>query len=616
MASLRDWLLGGCLCGFGAVAACGSSARGADEVEPAQQGGVGGEGGAVGDAPADDGGRGSEVSLAGEGGIGSEVSLAGAAGTGTTPELPEIVASPTPGTFVDVVKVELGSSAAGLTLRCTVDGSQPEATSSAECGELELSRSTGVRAIAVDESGLVRAAGYFPYIKLEADVADFSSRMPIVVLWSSTDPVPPQKTKEYASFSLTTFDAALASTDGENRWPAPATTWARAGIRIRGSSSANFPKRPWKVETWRALADKDDKVSVLGMPPQSDWVLLAPLEFDRSLLRNSLAFALSNDVGRYAPRTRHAEVFVAGEGASLSMAHYVGIYEVVEQIKTDPKRVAITPLKPTDVEGAALTGGYLWKVDRLAADEKGFFAGTAGGAFDFQQPFVLDDPDDLEIAPEQRAYLSNYLDQVGEALAADDFVNPATGLHYDELIDVTSFIDHNILNVLAKNPDAFRLSAFMHKERGGKVVAGPLWDFDRTMGCSSDVRAESPLGWDVSDVSDASNAFDVGFYRGLFSDPEFTAKYWARWQTLLAGPLSPSAVAARVDEIAAQLDATSVERNFKRWSYYAPRASHQNELTLLKQWLAERQEWLTQCLELPDPRDCAATSAAANHSKG
>ncbi len=608
MASFRDWLLGGCLCGFGAVAACGSSARAPHDVEPAQQGGVGGEGGVTG---------GAARAPANEAGLGSEVSLAGAAGKVPTPELAEIQATPTPGTFVDVVKVELALStnAAGLTLLCTVDGSPPVATSSAECGELELSRSVGVRAIAVDESGLVHAAGYFPYVKLEADVAAFSSRMPIVVLWSSTAPVPSQKTKEYASFSLTTFDAASTSPDGVNRWPAPATTWARAGIRIRGSSSAKFPKKPWKVETWRALADKDEQVSVLGMPPQSDWVLLAPLEFDRSLLRNSLAFALSNDVGRYAPRTRHAEVFVAGDGASISMAHYVGIYEVVEQIKPDPKRVAITPLKPKDVEGAAVTGGYLWKVDRLAADEKGFFAGTAGGAFDFQQPFVFDDPNDLEIAPQQRAYLSSYLDEAAEALAADDFVNPATGLHYDELVDVASFIDHNILNVLAKNPDAFRFSAFMHKDRGGKVVAGPLWDFDRTMGCSTDVRAASPVGWDASDVSDASNAFDVGFYRGLFSDPEFTAKYWARWQTLLAGALSASAVAARVDEIAAELDATSVERNFKRWSYYAPRVSHPDELVLLKQWLAERQQWLAQCLELPDPRDCAATSAVAHHSE-
>ncbi|HEX2876865.1 MAG TPA: CotH kinase family protein, partial [Polyangiaceae bacterium] len=334
-----------------------------------------------------------------------------------------------------------------------------------------------------------------------------------------------------------------------------------------------------------------------------------------ALLRNSLAFALSNDMGRYAPRTRHAEVFVVGAGASVSMAHYVGVYEVVEQIKPDPQRVAITPLKPTDVAGAAVTGGYLWKVDRLGTGESGFVAGNAGGAFDFQQPFVFDDPNDLDIAPQQRAYLSSYLDEVAEALVADDFVNPTTGLHYDELIDVTSFIDHHILNVLAKNPDAFRLSAFMHKDRGDKVVAGPLWDFDRTMGCSSDVRAASPLGWDDSGASDASKAFDVGFYRGLFSDPEFTAKYWARWQTLLAGPLSESAVADRVDEIAAQLDATAVERNFERWSYYAPRVSHQNELTLLKQWLAERQQWLAQCLELPDPRDCAATSATTNHSE-
>jgi CotH kinase protein/Chitobiase/beta-hexosaminidase C-terminal domain len=557
------------------------------------------QGGAFAEAPAGDGGLGGELSVAGEGGMGA------------VPGPPELVATPTPGTFVDVVKIELSLStdAPELTLRCTVDGSLPVATSSPECDELELTRSTGVRAIAVDERGLIRAAGYFPYIKLEADVAAFSSRMPIALLWSPTDPVPPSKTDDYASFSLTTFDAAATATDGMNRWPAPATAWTRAGIRIRGSSSASFPKRPWKLETWGPLGDEDDKISVLGMPRQSDWVLIAPLEFDRALMRNSLAFALSNDIGRYAPRTRHAELFVVGGGASVKMAHYVGIYEVVEQIKPDPERVAIKRVKPTDVTGAAVTGGYLWKVDRLSGEESGFVAGTAGGAFDFQQPFVFDDPNDLEVAPQQRAYLSSFLDEVAEALVDDDFVNPTTGLHYGDLIDVGSFIDHQILNVLAKNPDAFRLSAFMHKDRGGKVFAGPLWDFDRTMGCSSDVRASSPLGWDASGASDASDVFDVGFYRGLFSDPAFTAKYWARWQELLEGPLSAAAVADRVDQIAAELDAAAVERNFKRWSLYAPRGSFQNELTLLKQWLDERQQWIAQCLTLPDPRDCVAAPA-------
>jgi hypothetical protein len=611
VASLRDWLLGGCFLGFTAVTACDGSGDGREsdggggDISPTLQGGGAGEGGVLaGSSASGEGGfnrGGAFAEAGGEGGLGE-------GGMAPAPGPPELVATPTPGTFVDVVQVELSLStdAPGLTLRCTVDGSLPVATSSPECGELELSRSTGVRAIAVDERGLIRAAGYFPYIKLEADVADFSSRLPIAVLWSSSDPVPPSKTEEYASFSLATFDAAATATDGMNRWPGAATASTRAGIRIRGSSSASFPKRPWKVETWGPLRDEDDKVSLLGMPRQSDWVLLAPLDFDRTLMRNSLAFALSNDIGRYAPRTRHAEVFVVGEGASVSMAHYVGIYEVVEQIKPDPARVAITRLKPTDIGGAAVTGGYLWKVDRLSGDENGFVAGTAGGAFDFQQRFVFDDPNELEVAPQQREYLSTFLDEVAEALVADDFANPKTGLHYDDLIDVGSFIDHQILNVLAKNPDGLRLSAFMHKDRGGKVFAGPLWDFDRTMGCSSDFRASSPLGWDDSAGSDAADVFDFGFYRGLFSDPTFAAKYWARWRALLKGPLSPAAVAARVDQIAAQLDAAAVERNFKRWSSYAPRVSHQNELTLLKQWLAERQQWIAQCLALPDPRDCAA----------
>ncbi len=613
MASLRDWLWGSCVFVLGVATACGGGADTRGELRPPEHAGGAGDGGALLEPPAGEGGfnQGGELPKPGvsDGGLGGAVLPDSDGGTGTepTPAPPELVATPAPGTFVGAVKVELALSTdvPGLSVRCTVDGSLPAATSP-ECGELLLSRSTGVRAVAVDERGITRAVGYFPYVELEADVAEFASRMPIALLWSAVDPAPMSKVDEYASFSLITFDAASSATDGLNRWPGSATSSTRAGIRLRGSSSAKFPKRPYKLETWGPLRDDDDKVSVLGMPRQSDWILLAPLEFDRALMRNSLAFALSNDIGRYAPRSRHAELFVVGDGASVSMAHYVGVYEVVEKIKPDPQRVPISRVKPTDIAGAPLTGGYLWKVDRLDVGEEGFVAGTAGGAFDFEQPFIFDDPNELEVAPQQRAYLSSFLDEAAEALAAEDFVHPQTRLPYDELIDVGSFVDHHILNVLAKNPDAFRLSAFMHKDREGKVFAGPLWDLDRTMGCSSDVRAASPLGWDASDTSDASAVFDVGFYRGLFSDPAFTARYWERWQELLAGPLSVAAVAARIDELAAQLDADAVTRNFARWSYYGPRSSFQNELALLKQWLGERQQWIAECLKLPDPRDCTA----------
>jgi hypothetical protein len=52
----------------------------------------------------------------------------------------------------------------------------------------------------------------------------------------------------------------------------------------------------------------DRDVSLLKMPEDSDWILYAPYNFDRALMRNAFVYELSNQLGRYAVRTRFCEV--------------------------------------------------------------------------------------------------------------------------------------------------------------------------------------------------------------------------------------------------------------------------------------------------------------------
>jgi hypothetical protein len=152
-----------------------------------------------------------------------------------------------------------------------------------------------------------------------------------------------------------------------------------------------------------------------------------------------------------------------------------------------------------------------------------------------------------------------------------------------------------------------RLSGFFYKDRAGLLAAGPVWDFDRTMGCASDARASDPTWWDASnETSDTTFMFDHGLYGGLFDDPAFRAAYFLRMGELLAdpgGPLAPSSTHALVDGWAAQL-AEPQARNFARWSDYAPRGSFDNEVQILKDWLSARHSWMSDCLALPDPMAC------------
>ena len=96
-------------------------------------------------------------------------------------------------------------------------------------------------------------------------------------------------------------------------------------IEKRGNSSQWNDKAPYRFET----VDEDgenNNVSLLGMPEENDWVLYAPWQ-DKSMVRNILTYKLSNDIGRYAPRTKLVELYL-NDG-------YEGVYVLMEKIKRD-----------------------------------------------------------------------------------------------------------------------------------------------------------------------------------------------------------------------------------------------------------------------------------------
>lgn len=516
---------------------------------------------------------------------------------------PVLSVSPPPGIVDADVVVDLTVDDPTATIWYTLDDRPPvPGISPIWTGPITVDRSVVLRAAVETASGTDELTA--TWLRMDESLAGFSSNLPLVALWSHED-APEWKTELYTPYTVSTFEPAPG---GRTALPGSATLASRAGLKIRGSSSAWYPKHPYRLETWSTAADTDVDVELLGMAPEADWILAAPLDFDRALMRDPLMFALSNSIGRWAPRTQYVELFLADDGETVGMDDYAGVYVVTERIERDTDRVDITRLLPTDLLEPEVTGGYIFKEDRTGPGEAGFRAGTGNGTFSFQQPFVYVEPSEAEIMPEQADYLEFVLDDLGDALVSPGFVNPATGHHYSDLIDVDAWIDHHILNVLSKNPDGFRLSGYFHKDREGLIAAGPVWDFDRTMGCSSDSRAEDPEWWDASNItSDCTYVFQEGFWEGLFSDPAFRAQYFARWGQLLGNELSVATMHAQIDLLAAQVEEASV-RNYAEWSSYPPRGgSHAAEVQILKDWLAARHAWISGCLALPDPMTCEGT---------
>jgi len=299
-------------------------------------------------------------------------------------------------------------------------------------------------------------------------------------------------------------------------------------------------------------------------------------------MRNAFIFELSNQVGAYACRTRFCEVFLNSGGGVLSSDDYAGVYVFMERIKRGDDRVDIERLEPEDGEEPAITGGYIFKIDKPDPGKTVWSAGGQGSMY-----YVY--PAEEDITPAQSTWLRGYIDDFGVALNGADFADPVLG--YRPYLDSALSIDHHILNALPKNVDALRLSTFIHKPREGKLTFGPIWDFDRSME-STDGRDDA---WNTWDAPNGTQFFDYGWWNRLFMDGNFWQEWIDRWQELRDGTLSTTNIHAIIDTMAAEIEQAQV-RNFQKWTAVPPRTSWEWEVDHLKEWLASRAGWIDEQL--------------------
>ena len=219
-------------------------------------------------------------------------------------------------------------------------------------------------------------------------------------------------------------------------------------IEIRGHSSSNFPKKQFSIETQDELGENLN-IGLFGWPKENDWILHAPYS-DKTLLRNVLAYKMSDEMGHYAPRTKLCEVFINNK--------YEGVYVFTEKIKRDSGRVDISKLKKTDILDEEVTGGYIFKIDRKDDDNHNWISPYAPNNSPINSPqeelfLVTTYPKKDDIKFQQENYIEDFITQFETNLKSNNFDDPHLG--YSNFIDVNSFIDFFIVQEVSRNVDAY-----------------------------------------------------------------------------------------------------------------------------------------------------------------
>lgn len=349
-----------------------------------------------------------------------------------------------------------------------------------------------------------------------------------------------------------------------------------AKIRVRGYTSATAEKKSYNIKF-------DKKQEFMGMPKGKKWSLLAN-PFDKTLLRSAVGFEYGAAVGlAYSSEIRYCRLWLNGE--------YRGIYAVVEPIDIGEGRVEI------DDEN----WDFIVERNRTRTEEGVTYIKTNGGL-----RFEMSDPDEVS-AEDAEKYLK-VLNDIEAVVQTMDYGQ------YSQVIDVESFVNFYIFQEMIKDIDFARFSTRYYVS-GGILYAGPVWDFDLSMGNISGTYIESNYkrygnregyGNGSGDSAQGLWANTGDFYQWLCQDEYFMQLVKARWQELrpvTENLFRDNALGTNLIDRYMEAYLTDFKSNYTDagWAiswpltqleYHAPAADYEGNVEILRDWLQRRMAWL------------------------
>ena len=324
-------------------------------------------------------------------------------------------------------------------------------------------------------------------------------------------------------------------------------------VRGRGNSSFKMPKYGMKLEF-------TDKVSLLGMPKNRDWALVANFG-DKTHLRNYMMTRLSEWLGaKYTPRMQFVEVYLN--------RNYMGLYLLSETIKVGKNRVNIDENDTTFL---------LEKEDSKK----------------FDPPYVLTDnqyyyhiKSPKNPSPETEKLLKNHLNAF-ENFMEDYYLHRANEIK--NWLDVDDFLLFYWVQEYSKNEDGnYARSVFMTWKKGEPIHFGPLWDFDLAFGNASREQNQNPEDWYI-------RKYRLNYYIMQNSVvKEAALDYWNNHRKTFKALIDSIPVYRAIIEKAIDNEYRRwpVIGNTENWALKDPYDSYDEAVEVMTKWMKKRYQWI------------------------
>lgn len=314
------------------------------------------------------------------------------------------------------------------------------------------------------------------------------------------------------TFTLYNADGTLAEEVGITTDKTTGKVTYPLTAKGRGNSSWTMAtgKKPYNLKF-------DKKIDLLGMGKAKSWCLIANW-VDTSYMRNYMAYSLASEMGMGTPDVQQVALCINGK--------FEGLYALTEKVGLNEFRTEIPESGADhDVNGDGVVSEIILESDSRAYEngEPGAFT-SKGGVY-----FVPKDPDPVDMGAQE---LTEIQKEMNEAEA-----HILSGENYKDYIDVASWVDTYIINELAKNPDfgfgyqPCYSSSYLYFREGGKVYAGPVWDFDIGFGRNKydNMPAE---GYRPTASPEGMLTANTKYYKELIEKTDFMEYVMARWKDL------------------------------------------------------------------------------------
>ncbi|MBD5548946.1 MAG: hypothetical protein HDQ97_16440 [Lachnospiraceae bacterium] len=353
-------------------------------------------------------------------------------------------------------------------------------------------------------------------------------------------------------------------------------------FRVRGNLTATLDKKPFTFSF-------EQPIGLCGMDPAVKWNLLANAT-DGSYIRNKVVLDLANkSIDSYEPDGEFVEVYLNGQ--------YMGLYLLTEAVEIGENRIEIEPESSWFLE---------MELDfRLEKDEP-YVVSERG------QIFVIKDTE--EVSEDEKEQIQNMVDDVESALFAENGVSSISGKKLSELLDIESWAELWLIQEISGNHDTGIASTFAYVMDKGKplLYAGPVWDFDGTMGNVNTAMFGNPaaLTTSIEESRPRGNANQNRWLAAMYQNDEFKMAVENKYTSLFRENLEEM-LNVEIDVLAekisrpATLDAFRWHDERLGWMFVLPEdysipdeggyrrfAGLERQIDMVRNFLAEKKDFL------------------------